>query len=150
MMSLRTLFAVLLSGTALLVGGGAGCSMLTGAGGESEARQVEFLVAEVDSLDVPAQIAPTDTLAVRMKGTIGPNSCYGFEAFDVARSTGRLRVTPVVAHSTADNIACAMAVEPLDRTYTAAPPFAEGTLTVTVPQPDRPDVTASVTITDEE
>jgi hypothetical protein len=119
--------------------------MLTGTGGE-DAPQVEYLVAGVDSLTVPSQIAPTDTLTVRMQGTVGPNSCYGFEEFDVARSTGQLRVTPVVAHTIADNIACAMAVEPLDRTYTAPPPFAEGTLTITVPQSDQPAVTASVTV----
>jgi len=119
--------------------------MLTGVG-SNEAPQVEYLVAAVDSLTVPSQIAPTDTLTVRMRGTIGPNSCYGFEEFDVARSTGQLRVTPVVAHATGENINCAMMVESLDRTYTAAPPFAEGTLTITVPQSDRPAVTASVTV----
>lgn len=147
MMSLRTIAVALLSGPVLLLAGGAGCSTLTGSESEDD-RSVEYLVADVDSIDAPGQIAPSDTLKVRMRGTVGPNSCYGFDGFDASRATSQLTITPIVAHTTADNIACATVIVPLDRTYTAAPPFASGTLTVTVPQSDRPDVTTTVEVTD--
>jgi len=103
----------------------------------------------VDSVAVPAQISPTDTLRVEMKGTVGPNSCYRFEKFDVVRSTGRLTITPIVAHTTADDILCATVVVPLTRTYTHGPPFGAGTLTITIPQSDQPDVTATVEVRNE-
>lgn len=144
---LRTVFVVLISGIIVLPLGGAGCSIL---GGDGDDRREETLVAKVDSVIVPSRIAPTDTLRVRMRGSVGPNSCYRFEEFDVLRATGRLTITPVVVRTTADDIACATVVVPLNRTYTAAPPFDEGTLTITVPQPDQPDVTTSVDVTAEE
>jgi hypothetical protein len=143
-MHLRLLFVVFSTVVFGLVAGGAGCTTLTG----TEGQPVEYLTAEVDSLVAPARIAPTDTLKVRMRGTVGPNSCYQFERFSVTRSTDRLTVTPVVRHTTAADVACLTVVVPLNRTYVAAPPFAEGSLTVTVPQPDQPDVTTSVRVTD--
>ena len=65
------------------------------------------------------------------------------------RSTGRLTVTPIVAHTTADDILCATVVMPLNRTYTVASPLGAGTFTITVPQSDRADVTATVEVTNE-
>jgi hypothetical protein len=144
-MKLRTLLVVVLAGTVALSGGGAGCSMLTNTGSDDE-RTVEFLVAEVDSLHVPARIAPTDTLTVRLQGTVGPDGCYSFDRFDTERSADRLTVLPVVKRRTGEEVGCTQAIVPLDRTVEAAPPFAEGTLTVEVPQPDRPDVTAPVEV----
>jgi hypothetical protein len=82
-----------------------------------------------------------------MTGIVGPNGCYGFAGFDAERSAHRLRVTPVVARRTGEGIGCTQAIVPLDETHTAVPPFTEGTLTVVVPQADRPDVTATIEVT---
>ena len=144
MSSLRAVVAVFALGTVALVGGGAGCSMLTNADDDPD-DAVQRGIAEVDSLHAPAQIAASDTLTLRMTGTVGPNGCHSFDGFDVERTTDRITITPVVAHRTGR--ACTQAIVPLDETYTAAPPFDEGTLTVVVPQADRPDVTAAVEVT---
>jgi len=143
MLQLRPLLIPLLVGIVTLFGSGAGCSNLMGV---DDNREVEHVVAEVDSIDVPAQIASSDALSIRLHGTVGPNGCYSFDRFDVDRSTDRLAVKPVVEHVTRDDVACTMAVVPLDKTYTADPPFEEGTLTVVIPQPDRADVTATVEV----
>lgn len=143
-MDMRTVLVVLLAETLVLVGSGAGCSTV---GGSDSNGEVDTLVADVDSIGVPDQISSSDTLSVRLYGTVGPNGCYSFDRFDVGRSPGRLAVTPVVRHRTGNDILCTMAVVPLDETYTAYPPFSEGTWTVTVPQPEEEDVTSVVEVT---
>jgi len=143
MWSLRFLAGTLALGMVALTAAGAGCSMLSNADGE--APESERDVAAVDSLHAPAQIATSDTLSLRLTGTVGPNGCYAFDGFDVERAAGQLTLTPVVLQRDADM--CTQAIVPLDETYAAAPPFAEGTLTVVVPQPDRPDVTATIDVT---
>lgn len=115
-----------------------------------EGRQVEALVAEVDSVDAPDKIASSDTLTVQFYGTVGPNGCYSFDRFDVERSGSRLIVTPVVEHRRGEDIACTMAIVPLDVTYTAEPPFDVGTLTIEVPQPEDSNVTTAVEVTNDE
>lgn len=104
------------------------------------------LVAEVQRIDVPAQIAPSDTLAVQFYGTVGPNGCYSFARFDVERTTSRLTITPKVQYRGGDDVMCTMAVVPLEETYRAAPPFSEGTLTLVVPQTDGAAVTETVEV----
>jgi len=143
MLRLRSLGTVLFATLALFLNSGAGCSMLTGTEPQEED---EHVVAEVDSITVPAQSPSSDTLSVRLLGTVGPTGCYSFDRFDVERSADRLTVTPVVAQVTSDNISCTQAIVPLDETYKAAPPFEEGPLTIVVPQPDRPDVTTTVEV----
>ncbi len=143
MMRLHTLFVILLAGAIAAFGSGVGGSALTD--GEDK-RERDHGVAQVDSLDVPARISPSDTLAIRLTGTVGPNGCYSFSGFEVDRSPDRLSVTPVVTRVTADDVMCTMAIVPLDETYTAAPPFEEGELIVVVPQPDRPDVTKTLEV----
>lgn len=143
MMRLRMLLVMLFAGIVATAIGGAGCSTLSGS---QEGSKREHAVAAVDSLQVPARIAPTDTLSVRMHGTVGPNGCYSFDGFDANRSRNRLTVTPVVEHKTADDLACTMAIVPLDETYAATPPFEAGTFTVVVPQPNEPDRTATVEV----
>jgi hypothetical protein len=145
MMRLHAFLVALLVGVVAFLGSGVGCSFLTGTSSDP-GRDVEHVVAEVDSLDVPARIASSDTLRVRMSGTVGPNGCYSFDEFDGERTEGRLTITPRVEHVTGDEVMCTMAIVPLDETYMAAPPFEEGELSVTVPQPDRPDVTATVEV----
>jgi hypothetical protein len=146
MRPLRILVGILALATVAVVGGGAGCSMLTNADDDSSPT-VEPGVATVDSLYAPERVAPSDTLSLRLTGTVGPNGCYSFDGFDVERSPDRLRITPVVAQRTGEGLMCTQALVPLDETYAAAPPFTEGTLTVVVRQPDRPDVTATVDVT---
>jgi len=145
MQSVRLLFGTLVLGMIVFAGGGAGCSMLANSDDGTD-DAVERGVAEVDSLHAPTHIAASDTLALRLTGTVGPNGCHSFDGFDVERSGGQLTITPVVEHRTGQM--CTQAIVPLDETYAAAPPFAAGTLTVVVPQPDRPDVTAAVEVTE--
>lgn len=137
---------LLVAGVAIVVGG-AGCSMLTNpkSGNSSNA---EATIAEVDSLDVPDTIASTDTLRVRFHGTVGPNGCYSFDRFDVEQSQQKLTVTPVVQHVTAKNVACTMAIVPLDHTFTAAPPFDVGQLTLVVPQPNGEEIWTVLEVTE--
>jgi len=144
MRPLRLFLVAVALGTVALVGGGAGCSMFTNADDESSPT-VEQDVATVDSVYAPAHIAASDTLSLRLTGTVGPNGCHSFDGFDVERADDQLTITPVVEHRTGQM--CTQAIVPLDETYAAAPPFTEGTLIVVVPQPDRPDVTVAVEVT---
>lgn len=119
---------------------GFGCST----GAQPEEEKTEYLVADVDSLGVPDQIAPSDTLSVQMKGTVGPNGCYSLDRIEEERSEGQLTLIPVVRHVT-DRM-CTMAIVPLEQTYEIAPPFEEGTLQVVVSQTEGSDVTATVEV----
>jgi hypothetical protein len=139
-MSRSVLLVVVAVGTALLVGG-AGCSNVAGAD-ESDPP-----VATVDSIEAPSRIAPSDTLTVRLRGTVGPNGCYSLDRVDVRRAAGRLTLTPLVDRVRGGDVACTMAIVPLDETMRFDPPFEEGALTITVPQPDQADVTATVEVT---
>jgi hypothetical protein len=141
MMRSRTLLVPVVVGIVVLIGGGAGCAALTET---EEGAEHEHAIAAVDSLQVPDRIAPSDTLSVRMHGTVGPNGCHSFDGFDASRSRDRLTVTPRVEHKT-DGM-CTMAIVPLDETYTAPPPFENGTFTIVVPQPDEPDLTTTVEV----
>jgi hypothetical protein len=140
----RRFFGTVLLGMAVLVAGGSGCAALSGANPPDEADDPR--VATVDSVEVPARIAPTDTLAVRLRGTVGPNGCYALDRLRADRTDGRLTLTPLVQYRGGPNAMCTMQVVPLDETHRAAPPFDEGVLTVTVPQPDGPARTATVTV----
>jgi hypothetical protein len=96
---------------------------------------------------VPDQIAPSDTLRVRLSGTVGPNGCYSLARIDEARTAGRLTLTPLVRPPTADDQACTMAIVPLDTIHRVPPPFEVGTLRLTVPHEDGPAVTDTVEVT---
>lgn len=126
----------------VLLGIGFGCS--TGAQPD-ENENVELLVAEVDSIHAPTQIAPTDTLSIRLTGTVGPNGCYSLDRIEEERSEEQLTLTPVVRHVTGQM--CTMAIVSLDVTHEVAPPFEEGPLQIVVPQSDRSDATATVEVT---
>jgi hypothetical protein len=112
-----------------------------------DSPETEATIADVDSLDVPDMIAPSDTLRVRFHGRVGSNGCYSFDRFDVKSSDQKLTITPVVQHTTAENVGCTMAIVPLDRTFTAAPPFSEGMLTLVVPQPNGEEIWTVVEVT---
>lgn len=146
---MRSLFFVVLIGTGMLLTSGAGCSLVSSAESDRD-RAEEAGIAEVDSIHVSPQTGSTDTLSVRLLGTVGPNGCYSFDRFDVERTPDRLTITPIVQRITADDIACTMALVPLDETYHAQPPFSTGALTIRVPQADRPDVTTTVEVVSEE
>lgn len=137
--SLHAVLTVLLVGLGALVGAGASCSSnaLSDASADST-------VAEVDSIDVPAEIASSDTLSVHLYGMVGPNGCYSLDRIEEERAPGQITLLPVVHHRTGG--VCTMALVPLDTAHDVAPPFEEGTLKILIPQPDRPDVTATVTI----
>ena len=130
--------------------GSAGCSGGTEAartGGRTVVPQApSTLIAEVDSIKVPARIVTTDTLAVRLQGTVGPNGCYSFNRMAIERSPRQVRLVPLVSRTTQGDAACTMALVPLDETVRVDPPFEAGTLTITVPQPNRANVAATVQV----
>lgn len=146
---MRSLFFVVLIGTGMLLTSGAGCSLVSSAESDQD-RAAEADIAEVDSIHVPAQTGSADTLSVRLRGTVGPNGCYSFDRFDIERTPDRLTITPIVQRIRDDEVACTMALVPLDETYHAPPPFSRGSFTIRVPQPDRPDVTTTVEVVSEE
>lgn len=131
--------------------GSVGCS-----GGSQTARTADrvvvpqapsSLIAEVDSIEAPPRIGTTDTLAVRLQGTVGPNGCYSFNRMAIERSPRQVRLVPLVQRASRGDAACTMAVVPLDETVQLDPPFVPGTLTVTVPQPSRENVATTVEVT---
>jgi hypothetical protein len=105
-------------------------------------------LAQVDRMDVPDQIAPTDTLPVQLSGTVGPNGCYSLDRIETERGPGQVTLRPVVQPPTDEDQMCTMAIVPLDATHRVPPPFEAGTLSVTVPQEDGPAVTDTVEVTD--
>ncbi len=144
------LLAALLVGPGLL-GGGASCGSIASSSPPSavtgDASALD--TARVGRVDVPARIAPTDTLRIHLSGTVGPNGCYSLARIEAVRAPGQVTVTPLVQPPTADDQACTMAVVPLDTTYAANPPFEPGRLSITVPQRDRSPVTDTITVTDQ-
>lgn len=142
-MDRHTILVVLFIGTIAITSSGAGCSTVSGS---TPGDEVDTVVADVDNIEVPEHISPSDTLVVRFSGRVGPNGCYSFDRFDVERTAGRLTITPVVRHRTGDDIMCTMAIVPLDETCRVAPPFSEGTWTVTVPQPEGENISSTVEV----
>ena len=147
-MPLRVLPLVAMLVAPFLFGGGASCgSTASTASSASTGPDAPGLdTARVARVDVPDQIAPSDTLRVHLSGTVGPNGCYSLARIDEARTAGRITLTPLVRPPTADDQACTMAVVPLDTTYAAPPPFEAGRLAVTVRQKGRSPVLDTVTV----
>jgi hypothetical protein len=55
--------------------------------------RTERFVIRVDSIEVQAAVAPTDTLRVHFLGGLGPNSCSRLERVDRRRSAGSVELT---------------------------------------------------------
>lgn len=136
--------ACFLGVSAIVVGGGAGCSMLSNADTDEGGSGI---IANVDRINAPDRISTSDTMSVQLQGTVGPNGCYSFDGFEVDRSEHHLTITPTVTQVTGDDTMCTMAIVPLEETYSAAPPFEEGTLTIEVPQTEGESVTTTVDVT---
>lgn len=137
---------VLLLVCGALVLGGATCSAASEEASSSPARTAtaDTLLATVDTVQAPAQIAPTDTLRVRLRGMVGPNGCYSLSRVETERASGQVVLRPVVRHR--EQGMCTMAIVSLDETITLAPPFPEETLRIVVPQTDRPTVRTTVRV----
>ena len=147
---LRVLFPMILLSVIVLACGGSGAAQVSSDSSASVPPPPvsDTTLARVDSLDVPARIATTDTLTVHLTGTVGPNGCYSLAGIDTRRTPRQIILRPIVQPPTSDDQMCTMAVVPLDATYQIAPPFPVGSFTLTVPQNDRPPVTTTVEVTD--
>jgi len=136
----------------IVVLGSAGCSggdQSTGSGDPTRTvvpQAPSSLMAEVDSIEAPSRIGTTDTLSVRLQGTVGPNGCYSFNRMATERSPRQVRLVPLVQRASRSDAACTMALVPLDETVRVDPPFVPGTLTITVPQPNRANVVTTVEV----
>jgi len=104
------------------------------------------LIAEVDRIEAPSRIGTTDTLSVRLRGTVGPNGCYSFNRMATERSPRQVRLVPLVQRASRGDAACTTALVPLDEAVRVDPPFVPGTLTITVPQPKRANVMTTVEV----
>lgn len=123
-----------------------GCA---GRAADAPGDQAAGPIATVHCIEAPNRMAPSDTLSVRLRGTVGPNGCYSFDRMSVERAPERIEITPLVDRVHRGNGACTMAIVPLDETLHLEPPFAGGTLSVVVPQSDGPAVTTTVSIVPE-
>lgn len=150
--SMRFVRLVVLGGVVALSSAGcSGGSQSTQPDGRGRAvvpQAPSSLIAEVDSIVAPSRIEVSDTLSVRLRGTVGPNGCYSFSRTATERSPRQVRLVPLVNRTTQG--ACTMALVPLDETVQVDPPFVPGTLTITVPQPNRENVSATVEVTNAE
>ncbi|MCS4173306.1 hypothetical protein [Salinibacter ruber] len=144
----RSALAAMLVGLLLLSGAGCGSTAATTSQPPATTDAPVLDTARVARIDVPDQIATSDTLRVHLSGTVGPNGCYALARIDEDRTPGRLTLTPRVRLPTADDRACTMAIVPLDTTHVASPPFEPGRLAVRVPQGNQPAVTDTITVTD--
>lgn len=122
---------------------GAGC---TGAEADASGPGLSRPIAEVDRIEVPDRIGASDTLTVRLLGTVGPNGCYSLERVAVERASGRVQIMPLVDQGRRQDAMCTMAIVPLDETVRLAPPFSAGPLSIVVPQSEGPAVTATVEV----
>jgi hypothetical protein len=68
----------------------------------------------------------------------------------IERAPRQARLVPLVQRASRDDAACTMALVPLDETVRVDPPFVPGTLTITVPQPNRANVVTTVEVADSE
>jgi len=139
---------VMLVGPLLFGGASCGSTASTASSAPNPPHASALDTARVARVDVPDQIATSDTLRIHLSGTVGPNGCYSLARIDEARASGRLTLTPLVQPPTADDQTCTMAIVPLDTTYAAPPPFEAGRLAVTVRQKGRSPVTDTVTVED--
>lgn len=125
------------------MGIGAGC---TGADADASGSAPSTRIAEVDRMEVPNRIDPSDTLTVRLLGMVGPNGCYSLGRVTVERASQRVQIMPLVNQVRRQDAMCTMAIVPLDETVRLDPPFAAGTLSIVVPQSEGPAVTATVEV----
>jgi hypothetical protein len=71
-------------------------------------------MADVDALLHSSILAPGESLAVRLLGTIGPNGAWSLRDVHVERAPGRIVITPEVSHITGQMVI--QMVMPLDHT----------------------------------
>ncbi|WP_263784484.1 hypothetical protein [Salinibacter grassmerensis] len=143
---LCSLIAVLIG--LLFFGSGAGCASTATTAPSAIPNAPALDTARVARIDVPDQIATSDTLRIRLSGTVGPNGCYALARIDEARVPGRITLTPLVQPPTSGDRPCTMAIVPLDTTYAASPPFESGPLSVTALQKNGTPVTDTVRVAD--
>ncbi len=70
-------------------------------------------LADIERVLCAHQIAPSESLAVRLVGTIGPNGSWALDRVDVERSADGVLITPHVRRVAGDNFI--QMVMPLDR-----------------------------------
>lgn len=122
---------------------GGGCA---GGGAAGTADDRLRPVAEVNRIEVPDRIGTSDTLTIRLLGTVGPNGCYSLERVAVKRGAERVQITPLVNQDRRQDAMCTMAIVPLDETVRLAPPFGEGRLSVVVLQSEGGSVQNTVEV----
>ncbi len=126
-----------------LMTAGVGC---VGSEAGSPSADPSSLLAEVERMEVPDRVASSDTLTVRLVGTVGPNGCYSLDRLDVERGVEQIQIRPLVDRVHRRDAMCTMAIVPLDETLRLSPPFSADTLSILVPQSEGAAVTATVPV----
>jgi hypothetical protein len=90
-------------------------------------------VVEVDSIEVPSSVQSTDTLDLRLFGTIGPNGCHQFDHYEASRTSSSL-VLKVIGQRKEGG--CTDMIVTLDREYRVSPPLDGSVFVINIKQPD--------------
>lgn len=117
------------------------CSLIGGG------TNTSTFIVEVDSINVPSEVASTDTLIVRPFGTVGTNGCHSFKQFEASQTPSSLDLQVIGEVVEGDDIGCTDEIVKLDTTYEVPPPL-EGPFEITIPQPDETTLTRTVTVKD--
>jgi hypothetical protein len=106
---------------------------LLGCTTESETNGIQFVV-KVDSISHPSSAAITDTITLRVFGTIGPDGCHFFSHFEDYRQSLRLDLTVWGGRSSAN--ACTQMMVYLDGKEYKFPAAMRGWYSIYIYQPD--------------
>ena len=115
--------------TAVTAAAAAGCSLVTG-------PRTRSFVIRVDSLTGHTAFPGALAAEQLVWANVGPNGCYRFVRFDVARSGARMDVTAVGEHTTGAGIGCTQAIVALYGEPLRIDPPIQRPLTIVVHQPD--------------
>ncbi len=114
------------TGFALLLSSLIGCDV-TG-------PDVRRFTAPVDSMIVPSTIVGSDSLEIRLFGSL-PNSCYGIEGVDAEKTAEKVEITVRGTENIREGIGCYAAIKNWDWLLVVSPPY-EDPFTVDVDQGD--------------
>ncbi|MBI4727609.1 hypothetical protein HY768_10410 [candidate division TA06 bacterium] len=114
-----------------------GCSKTTG-------PEVSYFVVKVDSITVPDSISRSDTLKIRLYGTIGNNGNYSFDRYEATRDSYKLNLTVWGKH--VDNDVATMVMVLLDGAEYPVYPVYPNKFKIFIRQPDSSILSDSVMV----
>lgn len=116
-----------------------GCSII------DDGINTSTFVIQVDSINVPTEIASSDTLAIRPFGRVGPNGCYSFKRFEASRTSSSLELKLIGKLVEGNDIGCFSAIVELYTIFKVPPPL-EGPFGIKINQPDESVLSRTVEV----